>query len=526
VTAAADTDRLRKRIVDLHARLGAADEPEAISARRLLANCLRDHGLTWTTLTLSIQDAFEQLALRPPDDDIFNNGCPHCQHVFGSFAPLLLALDAVVALANAHEQVGDDDQTVSATARNDIKTILQRHQLNWNDLTNLLRHSMEEVEAWQPNLLDEICDTFKEFVWFEHNSFLVTTALWGLHSQVYDRFDYTPRLAVLSVVWGSGKTTILKLLNQICRRARLRKNLSVAYLYHTMDEDHPTLLQDEAENMPWDNLDLVSMYNSGFEYPGIWGRRAGNQSHDYNVYGPLAIGFWLGGGARLPPATSMSRTIRIPAERAPPQIQETLTKFSEKKPEVMARLAALRQRIEQWAATVVLDLEPPDMPVGAGRPSDKWGPLIAIADALGRGDIARAAAKFVHKHSHDDEDLGLRALRCCRLVFELKKVDRLEQQELANGMCDLEDENWSGFRGLPGKEREPHRLTKSELRALLAPFGIWARTVWPEERTKESRSYNGYMRKWFEEKWERYCSEDQPTATQQSGIKHLKVVKS
>jgi hypothetical protein len=41
-------------IVDLHARHGAADEPEAINARRLLLNCLHENGKDWTSLTLSI----------------------------------------------------------------------------------------------------------------------------------------------------------------------------------------------------------------------------------------------------------------------------------------------------------------------------------------------------------------------------------------------------------------------------------------------------------------------------------------
>ena len=39
-------------IVDLHARHGAADEPEAIKARLLLLNCLHENGKDWTLLTL------------------------------------------------------------------------------------------------------------------------------------------------------------------------------------------------------------------------------------------------------------------------------------------------------------------------------------------------------------------------------------------------------------------------------------------------------------------------------------------
>src|SRR6516162_10864015 len=167
------------------------------------------------------------------------------------------------------------------------------------------------------------------------------------------------------------------------------------------------------------------------------------------------------------------------------------------------------------------------MPVEPGRPCDKWGALISIADALGRGDLARAAAKIVHKHQHDDEDTGVRALRCCRDVFDAKKVERLSQRELVNGLCDLDGENWSAFRGLTGREREPHRLTATELNALLAPFGISPRTVWPlGERTAKTKSFHGYMRAWIDAKCERYCSDDEPTATHQSEIKQLRVVGS
>ena len=530
MSAVQGSDRLRKRIADLHARLGAAEGPEAITARGRLLKALRDDGKTWTVLTLTIQDGFELLASLPPNDPIFHDKeCPHCQHVFGSFAPLLASADDIAALIGAHEQVGDDDETTSATARNEIKTILQGHGLNWNDLTNLLRHSMEAIEEWQPNLFDEMCDTFRDFVWFTDNAYVVVAVLWNLHTHVFDKFDHTPRLGVFSPVWESSKSVLLRLIEHTCRKPERADNISVAELARLINEKRPTASLDEAENLPWDDRYLIAVYNAGFQVGG----KARRFKTEYEVHAPMVIGFWLGSGARLPPATSMSRTIRIPAERAPQHILKKLTTFSEKNPEVMAKLAALRQRIEQWAATVQLHLDPPDMPVRGGRPSDKWRVLISIADALGRGEIARRAAKYVHEHQHDDEDAGIQALRCCRDVFDGKhlfdgkKVDRFQPQELVNGLHQLEEENWSGFRGLPGRKREPHNLTVSELRALLAPFGIWPRTVWPlGKRTKDSKSFHGYMRAWFEPKWEQYCSEDEPTPTQKSGIKHLRVVKS
>ena len=103
---------------------------------------LSENGRGWTLLTLTIQDGFEALAQLSPAD--------LGQHAFASFTQLLSAPDDVATVVAAHEQVGAAEVTASAEARQQIKTILQRHGLNWTDLTNLLRHSMEQLEDWQP----------------------------------------------------------------------------------------------------------------------------------------------------------------------------------------------------------------------------------------------------------------------------------------------------------------------------------------------------------------------------------------
>src|SRR5258708_25046208 len=127
-----EMERLRKRIADLHAHLGS--DAEAENARRKLLVLLPENGKTWNLLALTIQDGFEELAQLSPD--------ALGQHAFASFAQLLSSPDDVATVIDAHEQVGADDATASAEARQQIKTILERHGLNWTDLTNLLLRSM------------------------------------------------------------------------------------------------------------------------------------------------------------------------------------------------------------------------------------------------------------------------------------------------------------------------------------------------------------------------------------------------
>jgi hypothetical protein len=189
-----DMEWLRKRIADLHARMGA-DGPEAEIARERLLALLADHGKTWTLLTLTIQDGFEQLARLTPDD--------LAQHARASFADLLSSPDDVAAIIAAHDQADAD-------ARQQIKTILARHGLNWTDLTNLLRDAMEQLDEWQPNLLDAICDTINEYVTFKRQPHdAVTAALWMIHTYVSDRFMHTPRLGAFSQDPRSGKSVLI-----------------------------------------------------------------------------------------------------------------------------------------------------------------------------------------------------------------------------------------------------------------------------------------------------------------------------
>jgi hypothetical protein len=55
---------------------------------------------------------------------------------------------------------------------------------------------------------------------------------------------------------------------------------------------------------------------------------------------------------------------------------------------------------------------------------------------------------------------------------------------------------------------------------MLREFKIRPRTIWPPNRTAESKSTKGYLRSQFEQAWHRYC-DDGDTGAQASKVKSL-----
>ena len=79
---------------------------------------------------------------------------------------------------------------------------------------------------------------------------LLACALWAMHTLVYDRYSITPRLFVTSPVENCGKSTLMKVLTHIIRRADKYENITTAALYRSIDADpNCTRLLDEGENL-------------------------------------------------------------------------------------------------------------------------------------------------------------------------------------------------------------------------------------------------------------------------------------
>jgi hypothetical protein len=343
----------------------------------------------------------------------------------------------------------------------------------------------------------------------------VAVALWALHTHIYDRFMVTPRLALRSPVADFGKTTLLDILSRLTARPAKFDAITTAALYRLIDQTHPTLLIDEADNFGLalqPNGRLRAVFNSGHRSGGTVAISERGSVHKFATFSPLALALPEMRGL---PRTLDSRCITITMKRS----RHQLRRFDVNQPD--HALDAAYQQILLWRREVELN-SAPELPTALrNRFADNWRPLISIADCLGWGDRAREALVIFAREYHD-ADVKILLLGDIRKVFDMRRVDCLPTKTLLEALYDVDEAEWSEFCGVRG-DQPPHKLKETELARMLRDFAIGSRTIWPPNRTSKNKSFKGYRRSQFEETWVQYCADD-GTASHGSNIKSLRRV--
>jgi Protein of unknown function (DUF3631) len=422
-------------------------------------------------------------------------------------------------LRQLHGMMGSASDHEAQTARAMLLKLLAEHGLTWNDLSQILADAVNgdgarqeaTPEAPEINVLDLVLRLIEKHIVITDEE-RMAVALWVLHTYLFDRYTHTPRLALLSPVNGCGKTTLLRLLELLVRDGTSSANSTPAVIYHELARNpYLTWLIDEA-----DNLDLLrhangvmrSVLNMGHTCGASVRRMVRGEPQKFNVFAPLAI------SAIGPlPFPLLRRSIEVHMQR--PSNNSKIERFDAAAPEWLVH----REVIQRWAASCKLASDPEIPNQLRNRAADNWRVLLAIADELGHGETARSAAISVSSNRIYNEP-GIVLLADVQTVFERAGVDRLTSSALVDGLLNLGDGDWNEFRG-PKEDRAVHKLTRSELAALLRPFHIKSRTIWPARRSPSDRSSRGYLKSQFEAAWQRYCSPSD-TPTQSSKIKHLR----
>jgi hypothetical protein len=411
----------------------------------------------------------------------------------------------------------------TATARTKLNELLKKNGLTRHDLPKIMadieiqRIAAEEAAAaatraagWKKgpdgddlgipgnDLLGLILRLIEEYFWVRPEEYL-TIVLWSLHTYVFRQFHHTPRLLLISPIEDCGKTTVLKVIEQLAHEPKRYGSVTAATIYHQLEHTPGITLEiDEADNLDlFNDRKMRQIFNYGHETHGAnIGRFISGRSQDYNVSAPLALAT-----IRELLRPLMSRSIVINMHRSPYQLKP----FDE----TDRAFVIVREAIRKWAARCNLNRNP-GMPAGfRGRAADNWRPLLAIADDLGYGEAARAAAvAFGSDRQYENPNITL--LIDIRTVFDLYRADRLStKRELIPALVELEDSLWSEWTGLDGTAM-PHTLTEGDIGRLLRPFAIRSKTLWPPGRRLGTKSESGYSRQQFEAAWASYC---EPSAT-------------
>jgi hypothetical protein len=410
-------------------------------------------------------------------------------------------------LTKNRRSLGDVDRLIALSVNNPEST---RHDDNDNEDEPLLPPVGRE-----PDVFAQVDWMLRRFLFLECHQY-TALALWILHSFVFRQFQHTPRLALLSPVRGCGKSVALNLCAKLCCRVDKLGPVSTAALPRLIDRNQSTLLLDEADNLDFANDTLLqAILNDGFEEGGSRVLVINNKLQNFKLFAPLA----LGAIGRLP-LPLMSRSIVINMSRASPQKAKQLKRFDLKNQELLEELDVIYRHAFAWAQDVrtLLRTDPLMPDRFYGRAADRWRVLFSIADALGRGDQARQAAK-VFASEYTDEDVKIELLADIRRAFGAFADDRISTELLLERLLMLDDSCWTEFRGEDGNQT-PKPLSRREMVKMISAFGVRSKSFWPPHRTAETKCFRGYTKAAFQPAWASYCGEGD-TPTQSSVIRHL-----
>jgi hypothetical protein len=348
-------------------------------------------------------------------------------------------------------------------------------------------------------LLEDVVRFIGHFVAFARPEYLTAATLWAVHTHAVERFDSTPRLAVLSPEKQSGKSRLLEVLELLVPRPLLVANTTPAALFRSVAARQPTVMLDEVDAIfgprAHDHEDLRALLNAGHRKGATVVRCVGDGANMEVAEFPAFAAVALAGIGDLPDTIADRSVILRMRRRSPDEAVEPFR----------CRLVepegdALRRRLAAWAKRHGDELGEhiPHLPAGlTDRPADVWEPLIIVADVAG-GDwperARQAATALVVEQADSATTLGVRLLEDVRSVFEDTGADRLSSKDLLDGLVALEEAPWGDLRGRP--------LDSRGLARRLKPYGVESRVVRIGEHTPR-----GYERSDFEDAWKRYLGE-------------------
>jgi putative DNA primase/helicase len=140
-------------------------------------------------------------------------------------------------------------------------------------------------------LLDTIKEIFEKYIVLPLHT-AAAIALWVMHTWTIAAADISPILALISPEPRCGKTTVLKLLNRLARRAEIASNISTAALFRYIESNQPTLLIDEADSFLKENEEMRGVLNSGHSREAAYVIRCEGEDmtpRRFSTWGPKAM---------------------------------------------------------------------------------------------------------------------------------------------------------------------------------------------------------------------------------------------
>lgn len=371
---------------------------------------------------------------------------------------------------------------------------------NNNNTENTPNFEIPTPEAWpEPvngtELLTELKSAYEKYVILPDYA-SPALALWTLQTYAYDKFEFAPRLAIVSPEKRCGKSTLLTILSILANKALMTSNISSASIYRTIEVAKPTLLIDEADTFLRENRDMVGILNTGHRTGGTVMRTEyrGKTAVPtrFKCFAPCAIAAI---NKHTLPGPLLDRSIVITMRRKLTSERTASLRIRE----VEAELYDLQRKCVRFMednAEGIAKMRP-QMPAGlSDRAADNWEAMLAIADFVSPdwGSMARNAAVALHQineQADDEASIGIQLLYDLREIFD--STEYMASVRICEKLGDMDERIWSRF----GRRHEP--ITTYHLGRLLRKFGIRSR-----DKRDGGRINKSYFLADLKEAFERY----------------------
>jgi hypothetical protein len=353
------------------------------------------------------------------------------------------------------------------------------------------------VERETSELLEEAYRWVRRYIILSDQQ-AVILAVWVLHTYTYESAEVAVYIHVTAPERECGKSNLMRALVAIAANPIRSGGISAAALVRVIDSTRPTVFLDEMDAQLGGDKEFAEtirgILNEGFEKGGVYHKCIGKNHDlkDFQVYGPKCFA-----GIGKLPETVASRSIPIEMRRKLPG-EHVLPMRSR---EVKESSAPIRAQFAAWKDSKVADqlaqIRPGSIDALGDRQNDVAEPLLCIATLAGSAWLQRlsdALVMVLGAGQDENVSVGVNLLISIRDAFDELGVDRLPSKSLASQLCEMEGKPWAEWRG--------KGLTANNLAQQLKRYHIYPRKI----RTGTEATVQGYMREFFEDAWERYCS--------------------
>jgi Protein of unknown function (DUF3631) len=358
---------------------------------------------------------------------------------------------------------------------------------------------VEDVEPWPEPVdtktpLTEVMAQIHRYVVVHDDDAAVAMVLWICFAWLHaDIAVHSPILVITGADADCGKTTACGVLQYLTPRAYAAAELTGPNLYRFVDQEHPTLIIDDADRLFERKPDLVHIVNVGWTRGTKIPRQYRGTTKWFSPFCPKVVS----GVSLLLPRTTATRTITV----------RLLPKLSHEKVDAFQHVddddfRTLRRKLARWSADNAATLKDarPAMAALNNRAGMNWKLLLAIADLAG-AEWAKRARQAAVKLTRErrDPSVGKRLLAAFYGLFARHGV-MLTSANVQRWLTADEDGEWAEYNGRHGP------ISKRQIALLLDAYGINPGVIHPDGHKAE----RGYRVEQFETAFRHFLGKSPP----------------